>query len=154
MPERNASWKQPCDLIVDCVVLTAFVTQFLFLKNVMRLTGIRMHHADTLDQADFLLTVTGSRVVLADAVFPDGACYDALAMLEDRHPLVTVLVVADPVDRGFLRDVRTRGACGIIWRPIEFDGTRRLIRTVHEASKERETLLNEQQGAICKYQSS
>lgn len=38
----------------DCVLLTAFDSEFDFLKNVCGRVGIRMHHANTLEQADFL----------------------------------------------------------------------------------------------------
>jgi len=96
-----------------------------------------MHHAECLDQADFLLTVTESTVLLSDVVFEGGSWQSALRLLRDSHPLVTMLVIADSVDWPFLRDLFDRGACGVIWKPFEFEAVRRLIRTVHEASKER-----------------
>jgi DNA-binding NarL/FixJ family response regulator len=102
-----------------------------------------MHHAESLDQADFLLTVTESTVLVSDVVFADGFWHDALSLLSDNHPLLTMLVIADPVDEPFLRDLFDRGACGVIWKPFEFETVGRLIRAVHEASKERRALQEE-----------
>ncbi len=102
-----------------------------------------MHHAESLDQADFLLTVTESTVLLADAMFVDGTWQDALSLLCDNHPLVTMLVIADPIDEPFLAGLYKQGACGVLWKPFEFDKAGRLIRAVHEASKERRALREE-----------
>jgi DNA-binding NtrC family response regulator len=133
----------PIDLYIDCVVLTSFRSEFTFLRNVFARTGIRMHHADSLEQADFLLTVTDSTVLLSDVIFADGFWQGALSVLGDNHPLVTTLVIADPVDKPFLRDLFRRGACGIVWKPFQFEEVRRLIRVVHEASRERRALHEE-----------
>jgi DNA-binding NtrC family response regulator len=135
--------RQPTDLFIDCVVLTSFSSEFTFLRNVFGRAGIRMHHAESLDQADFLLTVTESTVLLSDVIFVDGFWQRALSMLGDSHPLVTMLVIADPVDRPFLRDLFKRGACGIVWKPFQFEEVKRLIRIVHEASRERRALHEE-----------
>lgn len=138
MRTQTARRKQPIDLYINCVVLSSFRSEFTFLQNVLRLTGIRMHHAESLDEADFLLTVTESTVLLVDVVFADGSWQNALNLLSNRYPLVTMLVLADPVDRPFLRDLFSLGACGIIWKPFDFHMARRLIRAVHEASRERQ----------------
>jgi DNA-binding NtrC family response regulator len=143
MPNQFVRKKQPIDLYIDCVVLTSFRSEFTFLRNVFEHTGIRMHHAESLDQADFLLTVTDSTVLLSDVIFADGSWQGALNVLGDNHRLVTMLVIADPVDKPFLRDLFNRGACGIVWKPFQFDEVRRLIRVVHEASKERRALQEE-----------
>ena len=137
MPNQPAPQKQPIDLYINCVVLSSFRSEFTFLRNVFRLTGLRMHHAESLDQADFLLTVTESTVLLSDTVFEGGTWQSALRLLRDNHSLVTMLVIADPVDWPFLGDLFDRGGCGVIWKPFDFEAVRRLIRTVHEASKER-----------------
>jgi DNA-binding NtrC family response regulator len=152
MPNQPARRSPPLDLYIDCVVLSSFYSEFTFLKHVFRPAGIRMHHAESLDQADFLLMVTESTVLLADVTYADGSWRDALGLLTSRHPLVTMLVIADPVDRPFLRDTFSRGACGIIWKPFDFDAVRKLIRAVHEASKERRALQDEvlaPTGAVC-----
>ena len=143
MPKQPVRRRQPIDLYIDCVVLSSFHSEFTFLHNVFRPTGIRMHHAESLEQADFLLTVTESTVLLADAMFAGGSWQDALAILHDNHRLVTMLVIADPVDEPFLTELFNQGACGVVWKPLEFDKVGTLIRVVHEASKERQALQDE-----------
>lgn len=142
MPNRFARPKSPIELYIDCVVLSSFSSEFTFLRNVFRPVGIRMHHAESLDEAEFLLGVTESTVLLADMEFADGSWCDALKLLRKR-PLVTMLVIADRDDWRFLDDLFDRGACGVLWRPFEFDAVRKLIRAVHEASKERRALQEE-----------
>ncbi len=129
--------KPPLDLYINCVVLSSFRSEFTFLRNVFRLAGLRLHHAESLDEADFLLTVTGSTVLLSDVTFEGGSWRSALNLLRNRHPLVPMLVVADPVDGPFLRDLFEHGACGVVWRPYDFEAIRKQVRALHEASKER-----------------
>ncbi|HTX35342.1 MAG TPA: hypothetical protein VME43_09975 [Bryobacteraceae bacterium] len=138
MAKQSAVRKRPVDLHIHCVILSSFRSEFTFLRNVFRLAGLRMHHAESLEQADFLLTVTESTVLLSDMVFEDGSWQTALGMLRDHHPLVPMLVVAEPTDGPFLTEAIDRGAFGILWKPFDFEGVRRQIRTVHEAAKERQ----------------
>lgn len=143
MPKRPMRRKQPIDLFIDCVVLSSFESECSFLQNVFRTSGIRVHHAESLDQADFLLTVTGSTVLLSDVIFEGGYWHGALGLLRKSHPVVTMLVIADPVDRPFLADIFSQGACGVIWKPFQFESVMKQIRAVHEASKERRALVEE-----------
>jgi DNA-binding NarL/FixJ family response regulator len=76
-------------------------------------------------------------VLLSDVIFLDGSWLDALQMLADLHPLVAALVVADPVDHPFLKGAYSRGACGVIWKPIDLSEAIHLIRAAHEASIDR-----------------
>jgi DNA-binding NtrC family response regulator len=143
MRNRLFRQKQPIDRFIDCVVLSSFEGECSFLRNVFRTAGIRVHHAESVIEADFLLTVTGSTVLLSDVIFEGGYWQGALGLLTKGHPLVTMLVIADPVDRPFLGDVFVRGACGVIWKPFEFESVTRQLLTAHEASKERRALLEE-----------
>jgi DNA-binding NtrC family response regulator len=143
MSHPPASSNRVLDLFIHCVLLTSIPADFTFLRNVMGVAGIRMHQAESLEEADFLLTVTGSTVLVTDLIFPDGTWRDALAVLGARHPLVPMLVTADREDRPMLADVFDRGACGVIWKPFEFEASRRLIRAVHEAYEERRILQEE-----------
>jgi DNA-binding NtrC family response regulator len=122
---------------IECVFLTCFRSDYSFLASVLQYSGIRMHRAETLEEADFLLTVTAGTAFLSDVTFPDGTWRDALAMVAEVHPLIPALVVADPVDRQFLTDAYPRGACGVLWKPIDFTEAIRLIRTVDEAAHDR-----------------
>jgi DNA-binding NtrC family response regulator len=122
---------------IDCVFLTCFDFDFHFLANVLLGSGIRMHLAETLEQADFLLTVTGGTVLLTDASFLDGSWDDAIDMLAHFHPLVASLVTADQVDRQFVSEAPNRGACGVLWKPLEWSRVCQFIRAAHEATGER-----------------
>jgi DNA-binding NtrC family response regulator len=143
MPNRLVRQKQPTDYFIDCVLLSSFEGESSFLRNVFRTAGIRVHHAESISEADFLLTVTGSTVLLSDVIFEGGYWHSALGLLGKGHPLVTVLVIADPVDQPFLGDVFSRGACGVIWKPFQFGSVTKQLRAAHEASGERRALLEE-----------
>ena len=122
---------------IDCVFLTCFDSDFHFLANVLLGSEIRMHRAETLEQADFLLTVTGGTVLLTDVSFLDGFWDEAADMLAQFHPLVAFLVIADEVDRQFVSEAPNRGACGVLWKPLEWSRVCRSIRAAHEATEER-----------------
>jgi DNA-binding NtrC family response regulator len=141
-PQPRSHSRHPLSSI-DCVVLTSFETEFAFLKSIFRFAGIRMHHAENLEQADFLLIATGATVLLSDLAVVDCTWRSALERLNDYHPLVPLLLIADPVDQPFVQDAYTRGACGVLWKPIQFDAGVRLIRVAHEASRERAVLREE-----------
>ena len=134
---RGSDAKLPVDLFINCVVLSAFQSEFTFLRNVFRFAGLRLHHAESLDQADFLLTVTDSTVLASDVAFEGGSWQSVLGMLRENHPMVPLLVMAGPVDAPFLQDLFDRGACGVIWRPFDFESVRKQLRVLHEASRER-----------------
>jgi len=147
-PNRLVRQKQSIDPFIDCVLLSSFEGEFSFLRNVFRTAGIRVHHAESISEADFLLTVTGSTVLLSDVIYEGGYWQSALALLSKGHPLVTMLVIADPADEPFVQDVFVRGACGVIWKPFQFESVSRQISAVHEASQERRALLEEGQSRM------
>jgi DNA-binding NtrC family response regulator len=126
---------------IDCVYLTCFRSEFSVLAIILHYSSIRMHRAETLDEADFLLTVTGGTVLLSDVTFLDGSWHYALHMARQMHPLVASLVVADPVDWPSLTDVYDLGACGALWKPVDSTRAIHLIRTLHDAVRDRVTEL-------------
>ena len=141
-PQAAASpqWEDPTGATkpgIDCVFLTCFDSDFQFFANVLLGSEIRMHRAETLEQADFLLTVTGGTVLLTDVSFLDGFWDDAIDMLAQLHPLVASLVTAGEVDRQFVSEAPNRGACGVLWKPLEWSRVCRFIRAAHEAAGER-----------------
>ena len=142
MPNQPARRGQPSDLRIDCVVLSSSRSEFTFLRNVFGPT-IRMHHAESVDQTDFLLTVTESTVLLSDTVFASGSWHTALSLLSDHHRAVTMIVIADPADQPSLGDLYSRSACGVLWKPFQYEAVRRLVRAAHEASWERRVLQEE-----------
>jgi len=125
---------------IHCVFITCFSHDIEFFQRLLLYSEIRFHRAETLDEADFLLTVTGSKVLISDTVFLDGSWEDALDMLLHVHPRSSFLVAADPIDLKFVGDAINRGACAILWKPLELGELMRLVRTVHEAAMERRTL--------------
>jgi len=125
---------------LHCVFITCFRHDIEFFQRLLSYSEIRLHRAETLDEADFLLTVTGSKVLISDTVFLDGSWVDALEMLSCVHPRSSFVVTADPVDREFVGDAVDRGACAVLWKPLDFTQLMRLIRTVHEAALERSSL--------------
>src|SRR5579872_1318719 len=79
---------------IECVYLTSFASESSFLTSVLQYSGVRMRAARSLEEADFLLTVTGGTAFLADVTFFDGCWRDALDMAGQMHPLVGSLIVA------------------------------------------------------------
>jgi len=122
---------------IDCVVLTCFEGDFRLWATLFRFGGIRMIRAETLEEADFLLTVTGATVMLVDIVFLDGTWKDALSMAARSHPHVPAVVVAEKIDEPFVADAVSCGALCVFWKPIHLDRLTRMIRLAHEISEER-----------------
>jgi DNA-binding NarL/FixJ family response regulator len=134
---------------IECVYLTCFRPEFSCLAIVTQYSRVRMVQAESLDEADFVLTVTGARVLLTDVSFPDGSWREALYMAAEMHPHAASVIVADPVDRPYLGDAYMRGACGVLWKPIDFAEAIRLIRTVDQASRDRGIWLAETEAGAC-----
>ena len=129
---------------IECVYLTCFQTEFASLALVMRYSGVRVHRAESIEEADFLLTAAGATVFLTDVSVPDGGWRDALAMVSGLHATVPCLIAADPVDRPFLLDAEACGACGVLWRPWNFLHTIERIQACHQASRDRAACLAEE----------
>jgi DNA-binding NtrC family response regulator len=121
----------------DCVFLTCFDSDFGFLVTLLRYSEIRLHPACTLDQADFLLTVTGAQVLLCDAVFLDGAWTDCVEMLTHFHPQVCLLLVAEEVDAPSVSDAVNRGVWAVYYKPLRSWQLLSLIRKASAAALNR-----------------
>ena len=130
---------------VDCVFLSCFEHNALFLASMLGQAGIRLHRAQTAEMADFMLLATRGTVLVLDTTFLDGSWEDALAMIGQVHPLVATLICADLVDRKFIAGARERGALDVLWRPIELDRLRSSIWTAHEVTLERRLWLAERE---------
>ena len=145
-----ASWEAESGMAsrcggVDCVFLSCFDHNALFLASMLGQGGIRLHRAHTAEMADFLLLATRGTVLVLDTTFLDGSWEDALAMIGQVHPLVATLISADLVDREFIAGARELGVLDVLWTPIELDRLRSSIRTAHEASIERRLWLAERE---------
>lgn len=121
----------------ESVFLTGFRSESCFLTTVLHYSGIRVHRADSLEEADFLLTVTESTSFLCDVVFPGGGWRDALLLTGRLHRRIPVLIVAERADEPFLTDANQRGAFGLVWKPFDFARTVDLIRAADQAARER-----------------
>lgn len=132
---RLTEWSEASP--IHCVYLTCFGFAFDVLATLLPATRIRMHRAETLEQADFLLTVTGGTVLLSDVLYLDGSWEHALDMLARTHPLVAFLLIADEVDRPFVSAAPDCGACAVLWRPFQVGDLRRLVEAAHEAARAR-----------------
>jgi len=122
---------------IDCVVLTCFDSDVRFWASLFSCGGIRVHHAQTLDEADFLLTVTSATVLVMDVAFLDGSWDQAVAMLAHCHPLLPSLLIADEVDESTVSEALHRGVFGVLWKPVQPHKLRQLIRSACEAAVER-----------------
>jgi DNA-binding NtrC family response regulator len=122
---------------VDCVFLSCFDHDVLFFAGLLGCGGIRLHRADTLEVADFLLLTTSATVFFVDTVFLDGSWEEALAMVHERHALVATIICADSLDREFVRTSADHGASNVLWKPLGLDTLRSSIWTAHEITLER-----------------
>jgi DNA-binding NtrC family response regulator len=147
--ERHSVYREP-ELPggrIECVFLTCFRPEFSSLATILQYSGVRMLRADSLDEADFLLTVTGGTAFLSDVTFPEGTWRDALHMAAEMHPRVPSLIVADPVDWPFLSDAFERGACGVLWKPFDSTQALEMILVLHQAARDRAVWLAESSAA-------
>src|SRR5579859_4757709 len=111
---------------IDCVFLTCFAADFQVFAALLRFSGIRLHRAETIDQADFLLTVTEATVLVSDTLFLDGTWEQAADMIGNVHPRVTLVVVADE------RDDELHGSSEIVSKPLRMGELRHAIRSAHQ----------------------
>ena len=122
---------------VDCVFLTCFESECQFLRSLLLQDSIRLHQADTLDEADFLLTITAATVLISDISFLDGSWRDALALAARLHPGVVCLLVAEEADRPYIEDATELGVFCVLWKPLTFSNLRRYVRAASEAALDR-----------------
>lgn len=87
---------------------------------------------------DCLLAVTESTVMLTDVTFAGDTWQSAVDFLRQNYPLIPALVIAELADTLLPSDVFRCGGCGIVWKPFRFEDTGALIRSAHEASRERQ----------------
>lgn len=91
--------------------------------------GIRLHHACTLEMADFLLLATRATVLVMDTTFLDGSWEDALSMTRRLHPLVASLICVDPIDGELIASAQELGGLGALRMPIELERLRSTFGT-------------------------
>lgn len=114
---------------IDCVFLTCFDSDFQVFASLLHFSGIRIHGADTLEKADFLLTVTDATVLLSDTVFLGGSWTDAGQMLASIHPGVGLVIIVDEDDN----ELRTE-AYDLVSRPLRMSQLYQAIRRAHDGA--------------------
>ena len=125
---------------IDCIFLTCLDSDFDLFKGLLRVSGIRLHHASTVEEADFLLTVIEATVLISDTLFLDGTWNIAASMIASFHPSVSLLVMVDEWDKGFSRV--GRDVPDLVSRPIRLTQLRQAIQSAHRAAEERRLLRN------------
>ena len=119
---------------IDCVFLTCFNSEFQVFAVLLGYSGIRLHCAGALEEADFLLKVTGATVLLSDAAFLDGTWYEAAEMLADAHPGVEFVVVLDEAENAFWAATLDRGGWDLALKPLRVGRLREAIRNAHRTA--------------------
>jgi DNA-binding NarL/FixJ family response regulator len=122
---------------VDCVVLSCFVDDIHFLAPLLGLGRIRVHRADTLEEADFLITATAATVLATDLFFLDGSWRHALEMLRRAHPLIATIVLADAGHGAELSQGAEFGVFAICPKPLKLEPLRAAIQQAHQATLDR-----------------
>jgi DNA-binding NtrC family response regulator len=135
MPRRTVP-VEPAGSGIDCVFLTCFNSEFQVFATLLAHSGIRLHCADTLDRADFLLTVTGAKVLLSDSAFLDGTWYEAAGMVAAVHSSVTLVAVLDEPDKAFWADALEQGGYDLASKPLRLDKLHRAIQKAHQSAIE------------------
>jgi FixJ family two-component response regulator len=90
-----------------------------------------------LEQADFLLGVGDSLVLLTEAAFPGGTWRDALAMKARRHRNVALVVMAALADERLWLDVLEEGAYDLILKPFVAEELLRILANADACARTR-----------------
>jgi hypothetical protein len=129
--------EQPAGDTIEAVWVTCFRSEFSALATVLQYSRIRLRRAETLEDADFMMTASGATVLLADPLFLDGGWPEALAMARESHPVAACLVVVEPDGWPRLAEVYTLGGCGILPKPVDPIEAIGVIRTADQAARDR-----------------
>ena len=119
----------------ECVYLTSSEYDFRNASLSLGAAGILLHRAAILEQAEFLLGVTGAGVLLSELEFLDGNWRDAKGMLSQCHPEAALLVSVSQADERILTEVLERGGHGVILKPFRADDLRCTLATAQIRAK-------------------
>ena len=126
---RRFFTSEPEAILTECVFLTCFDQQFLSWR--LRQSQIELHQAATLEEADFLLTVTSASGLLCDPAFLDGNWRDAWQMVVHYHPSAVLLLVVDQQDLGVAVEARELRAVEVLHKPLDVSLVREALAGVH-----------------------
>jgi hypothetical protein len=114
-----------------CVYLTAYSEAAQVASTLAAAVQIRIHRANTLDNAKAQLQTTKARVILADVTFAGGGWEDAVRMAACL-PLRAALVLVSPfLDHRLWIDALEGGAYDLILEPFRADELRCILSNAH-----------------------
>src|SRR5579862_2902561 len=144
------------ELRIECVYLTPTEHEFRLAARLLSNTTISLHHAATLEQANFQLSRTRAKVLLTEVRFPDGGWENALEMLADSFPNVPLVLAASDADEHLWIRVLERGAFDLVVKPFGADDLRRILENAdaHSRTKESDTASSAADGGSDKTRSA
>jgi DNA-binding NtrC family response regulator len=115
------------ELRIQCVYLTPTEHEFRVAARLLSGSAISMHHAATLEQADFQLARTRAKVLLTELHFPEGVWEDALEMLSESFPQVALVLAASDADEHLWIRALERGAFDLVMKPFRAEDLQRIL---------------------------
>jgi len=120
---------------IKCVFLTPSETEFRRAEAILRATPISLHHAATLEQAEFQLARIEAGVLMTELQFPDGDWEDAIEMLSHSYPRVLLVLAAAQADERLWIRALERGAFDLVSKPFQTEELRRILENADAHSK-------------------
>jgi DNA-binding NtrC family response regulator len=93
--------------------------------------GIRVYHADSLQDAESTLKLTRARVLLTNTKCRNGNWREALELSLRTHPQAALVVAARLADENLWLGVLEQGAYDLIVKPFQSEELVRILRNAH-----------------------
>lgn len=116
---------------LSCIYLTSCSQAAKRASTLAATAQIRIHHANSLDNAKALLQATKARIILADVTFEKGSWEDAVRMASLLPLRVTLVLVSRFVDQRLWIDALEGGAYDLILEPFHADELRCILGNAH-----------------------
>jgi DNA-binding NarL/FixJ family response regulator len=115
----------------SCVYLTSCSQAADLVSTLAATAQIRIHHANSLDNAKARIQATKARVILADVAFDKGDWKDAARMAAHLPFQVALVLVSRFVDHWLWIDALEGGAYDLISQPFRADELRCILANAH-----------------------
>lgn len=119
----------------SCVFLGCSAEDYRSASGLLREAGIQLYRAASVEQAETLLRVGESLVLLTEAAFPGGVWRDALAMKRERHPEAVLVVTTALPDERLWLDAIEQGAYDLILKPFVADELLRILEHANACAR-------------------
>ncbi len=126
-----------CSSRFSCVFLGCSREDYQLASRLLDAAHIRLHQAGSLEQANFLLGVGDSVVLLTEAAFSGGTWRDALAMKARHHRNAALVVAAEFADERLWLDVLEQGAYDLILKPFVAEELLRILEHANAYARTR-----------------